>query len=62
MLHLELLRLSSQADGIHHGDKDGDVPQGASHAPRYADTQRIAGTFDELHCSGFLVLRSCEKA
>lgn len=61
MSYLELLCLSSQADGVHHGDKDGDITQGAAHAPRYADTQRITGTFNELDCSGVLMLWSCEE-
>jgi len=62
MWYLELLCLSCQADGIHHGDKDGDITQGAAHAPRYADTQRIAGTFNELNRPGVLMIGSCERS
>lgn len=59
--YLEILGLSSQSDGIHHGDEDGDVAQGAAHSARYADAQRISGAFSELHCSDFLMLRVWNK-
>lgn len=59
--YLELLGLSSHADWIHHGDKDGYVTQRASHAACYTDTQRIIGTFNELNCSGILMLWSCKE-
>lgn len=47
--YLELLGLSGQADGIHHGDEDGDVPERTAHSACNTYTQRISGTFSELH-------------
>lgn len=58
--YLELLRLSGQADRIHHGYEDGNVPQRAPHAARYADTQGVTWAFGELHRSGLLGISSCQ--
>lgn len=56
--HLEVLRLSGQAHGVHHGDEDGDVTQRAAHPARYTDAQRISGAFGELHRPDVLMIDS----
>lgn len=60
--YLELLGLSSHAHWVHHGDEDGNVPQRAPHTSCYTDTQRVTGTFSELHRAGILMLWSWKHA